>query len=441
MKIPERPPRIEMTEELLKLLQNREVSELLRKINDDYLSWEEIKRHSPLPAGIDAKKLWTLVRMSRGHMSDITLGRYWFFFNLYTSSNMQQKLHEIDLNSGGLPVTGLKISNEDKRMYVISSMMEEAIASSQLEGAATTRKVAKEMLRTGRKPRNVAEKMILNNYNSMNNLSSMTEKPLTIELIREIQSTITKDTLEKKEWEGKFRDHDELRVHWNPTGEILHTPPQHEEIEELLKKYCEFANSNDARYIHPVVKAAILHFLMGYIHPFEDGNGRTARTITYWYLLRNRYWIIKFMTISRVINHAKTKYAQAYLNSETDDNDITYFIKFQIDAIDQALKDLRDYIKRKLEEKKDMYRFLKIPGINERQAQILLEFFNEPNRIMTIEEVETQFLVVYQTARVDMLVLEKTGFLEKKKAGKKLLFFRAYKFEKVLDEYTKTENK
>src|SRR5690606_2780541 len=78
---------------------------------------------------------------------------------------VQEELHQIDLGAGGLVGIPEPLTNPQTRdRYLVSSLMEEAITSSQLEGAVTTRAVAKEMIRTGRKPRDTSEQMILNNY-------------------------------------------------------------------------------------------------------------------------------------------------------------------------------------------------------------------------------------------------------------------------------------
>ena len=66
---------------------------------------------------------------------------------------------------------------------------------------------------------------------------------------------------------------------------IYHQPPGHKELPKLMEKICDFANSEDDEFVHPIIKGIMLHFLIGYIHPFEDGIGRTARALFYWYVL------------------------------------------------------------------------------------------------------------------------------------------------------------
>lgn len=196
--------------------------------------------------------------------------------------------------------------------------------------------------------------------------------------------------------------------------------------------FCDFANDkNEKNYIHPLVKASILHFLFGYIHPFNDGNGRTARSILYWFLIANGYWLFRYITVSRTIIQARVQYAKAYLYTEYDENDMTYFIKFQLHKIEIAIKALKEHIKEKMEERKNMYDFLKIPDINERQALILTNISTDPSKVISIGEIQDSFGVVYQTARTDLLDLEGKGLLIRRKSGNKLLFFKSDNFDSI----------
>src|SRR5690606_38521621 len=133
--------------------------------------------------------------------------------------------------------------------------------------------------------------------------------------------------------------------------------------------FCDFANDKEKIdfFLHPITKGIILHFLIGYIHPFVDGNGRTARTIFYWYLLKHGYWLIEFMSVSRIILSSKAQYSRAYLHTEQDENDLTYFVHYNLRCIHLALEDLKRYIKRKSEEKQSAMNMLRSTSLNERQ--------------------------------------------------------------------------
>src|SRR3989338_4393316 len=283
MKIPQPPPNVKENKDPRGLWQavkqytspDSPGGKFVREMNDKYLSWDEFRHHEPLPTDRSPTELWAITQVMRGVTAkylDIFKDKTLILrYNVSASNILQKKLHELDMKCAGSFQAQSIVPKEDRTTYLLSSLMEEAIASSQLEGAATSRSVAKEMLKTNRKPRNPDEKMIWNNYLTMKYIVESNEKQLTPKFIQDLHARITEETLDKMEWEGRFRENDDVRVYDKETGEIFHTPPSHEKIPGLIQNYCEFANKTDHKaYIHPIIKASILHFLMGYLHPFED---------------------------------------------------------------------------------------------------------------------------------------------------------------------------
>ena len=442
MKKPEPPPidDLNLLDRILELLQNKDLNELLLKIEREYPYWETFK-YKVKDNHIDAKRLWQYNKLLRNRtISAIIINNLaGFKFKYNSTSKILKYLHTFDLNLGGILEGSSIIPAEEKTRYLISSIMEEAIASSQLEGAATTREIAKEMLRTNRKPRTISEKMILNNYWTIKKVLEIKNEPMTKELILNLHSIITKDTLDTSSMEGKFRTNNDVKIVDNITGEVFYDPPGYENIDDLINSFCEFANSkNEDEFIHPISRGIILHFLIGYIHPFVDGNGRTARAIFYWYLISKNYWLIEYMSISRIIVKSPAKYARAYLYSEYDDNDLTYFIEYNLRAMDLALKSLKKYISRKINEKQSLYALIRNENINERQAEILKSLIVDNQRRLTIREIQSKFGIVYQTARTDLLGLESLGYLKGKKFGKKLVFFRVADWEEKVKKISAT---
>jgi len=437
MKKPELPPNSEIskdeTDELIALLGNKELIEKVFEVEKDYPYWEKFK-HKTKGFDSNPKLLWKFIKLQRTrNISKIDLCDInGFKFKYNVSGNTLKRLHQFDLNLGGILEGGSIVPEREKERFLISSLMEEAIASSQLEGAVTTREVAKSMLRTKRKPKNHSEKMILNNYLTIKEIISIQKEQLTPEIIKRIHSLMTKDTLEEKKNEGEFRTNNEVKV-VDVNGEIFYDPPSHTELTKLIEAFCKFANSkNDKNFMHPIVRGIILHFLIGYIHPFVDGNGRTARAIFYWYLISQGYWLVEFLSISRIIIKSPSQYARAYLYTEYDENDLTYFIDFNLKSMELALNSLKEYIERKINEKKNLYNILKNENINERQAETVKSIINEPDLILNINEIQGKFGTSYQTARTDLLNLEAIGYLKSKLIGKKLIFFKSEQFDEKI---------
>lgn len=383
---------------------------------------------------MDPQYLWAGVKTTRLGQKSLVISKLpGFTFRISSPSIVQEYLHEFDMNLGGSLQGDTIIPSEDKDRYLISSLMEEAIASSQLEGAATTRKVAKEMLESNRRPQNLSEQMILNNYDAMKWIVANKDVPFTTDAIKTIQSIITRSTLTEQE-KGAFRKTNDINVVDVQTGAVLYAPPKSSELEGLMNAFCKFANDEQKTtfFVHPITRAIIVHFLIGYIHPFVDGNGRTARTLFYWYLLKKGYWLIEFMSVSRIILNAKAQYARAYLHTEQDDNDLTYFIIYNLHALHLALEDLRKYIRRKSAEKQNAIALLRNTNFNERQIIIVQELMQDPTLFFTVPQVQNKFGVSNQTARNDLNDLVAQGIFEERRSGHRIQFIPLKNFMKKL---------
>ncbi|MFT4250850.1 MAG: Fic family protein [Candidatus Woesearchaeota archaeon] len=424
MKKPTPPPDpkkiLDQNKELLwKYVRDQEIKDFIDKANQKYWYWDELKRRQK-PKEITYEELWAITRTLREvNSKEISIGKPRQFTYTVTDE-MLKDLHILDMNLGGSLKEQKSADKEKKEKYLASSRMEEAIASSQIEGAVTTRKIAKKMLLQKRIPRNNSEKMILNNYNTVKELNELAEEELTEELIKYIHSSITKETLESNEYEGSFRKTDDVIVYDKNTNEVLHMPPKHKEISKFISEICAFANHDEETFLHPIIKASILHFMIGYVHPFVDGNGRTARAIFYWFLLRKDYWLVEYTSISRLIVKAKAQYMRAYLHTEKDQNDLTYFIQHNMKQLNNAVMQFNKYLEEKKKEKDQMSKQISTEQLNQRQIQILVDL--DKDEEYTYQSVAEQFRVTIPTARSDLLELEKKGHLHKNKRGRTFIF-------------------
>ncbi|MEP2775605.1 MAG: Fic family protein [Luteolibacter sp.] len=356
-----------------------------------------------------------------------------FYFTI--PDKIAAQLHKIDLGAGGRIGMPEPVTNPDTRdQYLIRSLMEEAITSSQLEGAVTTREVATDMLRSGRKPKDKSEKMILNNYRTMRRIREIKDRPLTPELVFEIHRMITDGTLDKPDAAGRLRREDELVTIEDDEGEIMHMPPPATELSARLQAMCTFANEkNTEPFIHPAIRAITLHFWLAYDHPFIDGNGRTARALFYWAMLHSDYWLFEYISISDVLKRAPTKYYRAFLHTETDGNDLTYFLLHQSDVIRKAIDSLHNYIAKKTREtRENQIRLRDMRHLNHRQQALMGHALRHPGTVYTIEGHQRSHDTAYNTARTDLLDLEKQDLLLKGKSGKKMVFHASPGLEETL---------
>lgn len=423
------------------MLKQLSADELVRLVNHasplptgKYLHWDELRHRTP-PNGLSHERRWLSVWMARGSMHQKLPfadkdGRP---FHLASPEPLLIHLHHIDLDAAG-QIRTLESApiHENRERYLLHSLIEESITSSQLEGASTARKVAEEMLREKRQPRYRSETMIFNNYQAMEHIRSLRKETITPERILELHRMLTLDTVDDPNDAGRLRDADDVNVADNRDGEILHRPPRHKELPQRLQRLCDFANADtdSSPFVHPVVRAILLHFMIGYDHPFADGNGRTARALFYWSMARSGYWLMEFLSISQFLRKAPRQYVHACLHTETDRNDTTYFILHQLDIIHRAINDLHAYLARKTQEQREAERLLVKAGqlrakLNHRQFALLTHALKHPGEVYRVAKHQAVHDVVYQTARADLLALEEVGLLHKTKQGNAFVFYAA----------------
>jgi len=421
-----------MTEAIL-MLSDQKMKSLFLKIDSEYLYWDKVKYMAP--KGVDKQVLWQAVKIQRRlKAQEIQFGNCVFHFTI--TKDMLALLHDFDMNLGGSLGTKSIIPATDKSYYLISSIMEEAIASSQMEGASTTRRIAKDMLRKQLKPNNKSQQMIANNYETINQISKGADKEFSLEGILDIHRTISNKTLDNAEDEGVFRRNDDVLVVDGITGFVAHTPPSYKEIDKMILDLCDFANRESGdNFIHPIIKAVIIHFVLAYIHPFVDGNGRTARSLFYWYMIKKGYWLTEYLSISRIIYTNKKAYEKAFLYTENDSNDLSYFIQYHLEVMKKAFEELKKYLQRKIDEQQNIFRFEGISHINERQRYVLQAISDSKRVLFTPKELATQFDVSAKSARTDLQELVKMGYMTATYLNKRAMgYIKSDQFERLLSE-------
>jgi len=400
------------------------------EVNGVYEHWDKVRHRQP-PEGLNVEEWWLGIRFRRMGMlrslpqlQDNTHQP----FQLALTDSMQRRLHFIDREAAGA-IKGVDAASGQQR-FLIRSLIEEAMTSSQLEGAATTRAVAKEMLSTGRPPRDQSERMIYNNYVAMNMIRERGKRPITPREVLELHSILTDGTLDYTSDCGRFRTAEDNVVIYDrgspPT--LLHIPPPAAEVPERLERLCNFINEESNPFVHPVAKAIVLHFQLGYDHPFVDGNGRTARALFYWAMMNAGYWLTEYLSISSVLKKSPGKYMRAYLYAESDSRDISYFVAQQLEAIEQSIHGLHAYIAKKQEDDRLARRLLRTVklgavALNHRQRALLANALKDPDRVYTVASHQAAHTITYPTALKDLNDLVEAGFLTKDRVGKAYEFF------------------
>jgi Fic family protein len=409
-----------------------------------YKPWRTF-RHAASDSGLDAVEAWRLAKSERARVwTRIPVSRAeGGVFGFAMTPEMLRVLHLIDRAVGGPRGSGAPsdppAAAMRKRLEALlrggelipsrtsaRTWMFEAADSSIIEGASATREQALELLRSGKTPRNRDERMIANNYEAMQLVKGFVGVPLSVEMLLEIQSVVVAGT-DADHAAGRFRTAaEDIRVVDSRTDATIFVPPSAERIRGLLIEVCAFANRNPsdgASFIHPIIFASILHFLIGYVHPFADGNGRTARAIFYWHALRSGYGLFQYLSISEIIRKGYARYPQAYLDSEHDDGDLTYFILYKLNVIEHAIEALWRHLKDEEDRIKRSEALLAVSsGLNLRQRILIEHALRHPMQPYTVKSHANSNDVTPATARADLDGIVKLKLLVTEKDGREVVY-------------------
>lgn len=395
-----------------------------------YPHWDKL-RHLDPPEGLTNEEWWAGIKLGRLVARPVPLvgtdGRH---FSYNVPDEAQRRLHVIDKRAAGeirMPEV-VTTDAQAQQKYIVNSLMEEAIRSSQLEGASTSRRVAKDMLRSGREPVDRSELMILNNYRAMQYVREEMGDHLTPGDVLQLQAMLTEGTLDDPTGSGRLQTPEEGRasVVDRLDGTVLHDPPPAVELPARMQLMCAFANGetdDEDTFIHPVVRAILLHLWLAYDHPFVDGNGRTARVLFFWLLRKHGYWLAEYLSISKILREAPGQYLRAFLYTETDDNDATYFILHQLDVVEKAIEDMHKYLQRKSAEVRSVEDLLRGGGgFNHRQIALLSGALRDDDRIYTYGLHAKTHGVTHETARTDLRDLADRELLDVERIGRRYRF-------------------
>lgn len=394
----------------------------LAQAERDYLPWRKVRY--TVPQGLPPEVWWSALCLARNRAVIDTrlVGVNGRPFLLAFPPELRRLLHEIDRNApAAVQMEGAPARKDTpalQRTYLQRGQILEAIASSQMEGAATTRRVAQNMLLEARAPQTEGERMIANNYATIRALDAWSKEPLTEDLLFRIHRTLTEGLLPEAE-RGCYRTTDDIQVR-TPADEIAHLPPPAATLPARLDALFAFANrQSDAAgdFLHPVVKAVLLHTLLAYEHPFCDGNGRTARALFYWSLLRDGYWVAPYVSISRLLRQERKAYDEAYLDMETCHLDVTYCVLQNVRIFAQGLHNLNAAVARS-ERNTRAWRDLFKGQLNARQLDLLEHTLRHPDYHYRILEHQRWHAIANNTARADFDGLEARGFLKQRKIGR-----------------------
>lgn len=388
-------------------------TDLIKLVSDRYFTKEETMYRLPMKMDIDA--FWEeemAYRMENANQLPLFSygGQQYFFVETETF------IEAADI------ITAMARNTSDTSVFAEAyedSFIEEAYYSSAIEGAYSTRENAKKLIESGRTPADKHEYMIYNNYQALKFMMEHIDEPISEDLICEIGRILTDDTLDEGVQAG-YRDDSVYVV--SQTGKTIYTAPDPQYIKHMMEQLIEFVNNSK---VHPIIKAVISHVYFVTIHPFFDGNGRTARALTYMILIKAGYDFFKMVPISGLLSEERAAYYKSLKASQDTENgyDFTYFAEYYTGLLARTLKSVKNKL-----QALEQYKKLLTKLDENKDARALKGAYwmaNKQIQTITAEKWKQKFSVSFETARKDLFLLEKEGFLVRRKEGRKLFFDRA----------------
>lgn len=236
----------------------------------------------------------------------------------------------------------LSINENQKKKIIDTAINYEAYYSSHIEGARST---LEEALRFIKKKKRYTQdeslQMIGNNQRALLYAIKQNGKPITHELIYKLQETLTENTHKDRPITmGKYRHGPVYIV--NGLGQVIYEGPPAEKVYSLMDDFINWINNE--QNINPLIKAGIVHLYFVHIHPFDDGNGRTARTLSNMVLASSGFQFINMLSLSSYFDHKRPSYYKAIQNVRNHNYDLTYFLIFYMEALLTKISDVKKEI-------------------------------------------------------------------------------------------------
>lgn len=206
--------------------------------------------------------------------------------NVKLDSGILNSILQIEKSKNSLDLVKIPINLSNK--FRKNSKKRSSYASNKIEGNPLTYEQADAAIEAKNRHFLKPEQEIRNYYLALEFLEKKLEnkEPLSLKLLLEVQKQICEGESKEKIGLRGAMPPGFLFAVWNDDGTPAYIPPEYSEIPTLLDELLKYINDSDD---HPLIKAAVIHYQLVTIHPFEDGNGRTARIISSYYLSLNGY--------------------------------------------------------------------------------------------------------------------------------------------------------
>ncbi|MDD5496715.1 MAG: Fic family protein [Candidatus Omnitrophica bacterium] len=332
---------------------------------------------------------------------------FWFVL----SSELVARISEIERNRGFL--ASLRLPKKFLDRLTEETERKEAYYSSRIEGAVTSLEVA--LLHLNRSSRkdygDESLQMIVNNRDALEYMRAREGDLFSRKMICRLQEILVLNThKEKPVTVGEYREGPVYVV--DGQGKVVYEGPASSLVPRMMDHFIKWMNTGSD--LHPLVKAALVHFYFVHIHPFDDGNGRSARALSNLYLMKQDYRFINFLSPSDYFDHHRGEYYRAIQNSESHDGDVTFFILYYLAALAEQLENVQKEIEKEAKAKdiRDILGKKAQAELDEKQIKALQWMLEGPGK-MTTKKYCKLGRCSDETARKDFNKLLKLGLIQK----------------------------
>ena len=403
--------------------QFRNSPEWIEYSHQRYLPLDEI-RHRLKLRGPKWDKLCTTIAETRKAQSlPIFLPSINRVFWYFEADCIRQKISQIE-RLGTVLFDKIHNAPSFEKDFIVDAAEEEAITSAIHEGANTTRGRARQFIAQRRSPKDKAERMVINNYEALEWIKKNRDQEVSLATVLRLHAIVTRGTLEGDDvnYSGKFRD-DTIYV-----GK--HQGIEHKLIRSTLHDVIN-ATTQNPRFIHPLIRGILLHYLVAFVHPFFDGNGRTARALFYFKCIKNDLSFVELLSISANLKEQGGRYIRAFENAVTHDGDTTYFVDFALDSLLEGLQIVNEKVIF-LTKVSSLRTSL---DLSDHQVRLLQRLALNKFRNMTTDEYATDTSRSHEMARIELKELVKKDLLQEQKIGKKNVYLiRASRLKQLVSE-------
>ena len=314
------------------------------------------------------------------------------------STKINKALVEIERVRGFLDAIKLKddwIADMQKKALILESHH-----STHIEGTALSLEQAKSILE-GKKVRGVSrddEKELLNYKKAMDFISKYLGKddPVSEGIVRELHKILVRGVRGENADPGNYRKIQNYVVN-SRTREVIYTPPGALDVPHLMRKFVEWINK--AEDVSPILVAGIAQFQFVYIHPFIDGNGRTARLLSTLILYKTGYDFKRLFTISEYYDKDRPAYYQAIQTVRKNNMDMTTWLEYFVDGLRSQMAEIQAKGEQLIKQDSQLQKIKKI-GLNKRQEKAVKHLIIKGT--LSVNEYQSVASCIRRTAQRDL---------------------------------------